>query len=119
MARYRTYKNGITGHRYKGYYIIKGEKKGNFEIRKEDNSVYKDNLLDYEECEWCIDKETCDTENRSTIMQLYGMEIYQLSVLLLELIQKKEKVGELDEKSENLYKWCEKVRKRKAKGREF
>ena len=30
MARYRTYKNGITGHRYNGYYIIKGETKGTF-----------------------------------------------------------------------------------------
>lgn len=28
MARYRTYKNGITGHRYKGYYIIRGNEKG-------------------------------------------------------------------------------------------
>ena len=27
MAKYRTYKNGITGHRYKGYYIIKGAMK--------------------------------------------------------------------------------------------
>ena len=32
MAKYRTYKNGITGHRYKGYYIIKGETKGKFAI---------------------------------------------------------------------------------------
>ena len=34
MAKYRTYKNGITGHRYKGYYIIKGETKGKFAIWK-------------------------------------------------------------------------------------
>ena len=44
MAKYRTYKNGITGHRYKGYYIIKGETKGKFAIWNEDKTVFKDNI---------------------------------------------------------------------------
>ena len=35
MARYRTYKNGITGHKYRGLYIIKGEEKIIRENRKE------------------------------------------------------------------------------------
>ena len=39
MAKYRTYKNGITGHRYKGYYIIKGETKGKFAIWNEDDEA--------------------------------------------------------------------------------
>lgn len=118
MARYRTYKNGITGHKYNGYYIIKGETKGLFEIWNEDKSVFKNNIYDYEECEWLIDKETADKETMLMMKQLYEKEIYQLSALFVELMQKKDREG-LEKKSENLYKWVEKVRRRKADNREF
>lgn len=118
MARYRTYKNGITGHRYNGYYIIKGETKGTFSIWNEDKSVFKDNIYDYDECEWIIDKETADQETHNMIKMLYGKEIYQLSALMVELIQKRDRQG-LDAKSRNLYKWVEKIRKRKVKDRQF
>ena len=119
MARYRTYKNGITGHRYKGYYIIKGEKKGQFAIWKEDRSVLKDNLYDFEECEWTIDKETADHDTLVMLKMLYEKEIYELSALFVELMQKRERQGTLEEKSANLYDWVEKVRRRKAEDREF
>lgn len=118
MARYRTYKNGITGHKYSGYYIIRGEKKGKFQIWKEDKSVYQDNVYDYDECEWIIDKDTVSDEEMLIIKKLYGMEIYQLSSLFVELMQKKEREG-LDRRSTDLYKWVEKVRKRKAEDRAF
>ncbi len=118
MARYRTYKNGITGHKYKGYYIIKGDSKGNFEIWKEDKSVFKDHIYDFDECEWVIDKVTADAENMNMIKMLYDKEIYQLSSYLVELMQKKEKEG-LDSKNKVLYKWVEKIRKRKADDRKF
>ena len=118
MARYRTYKNGITGHRYNGYYIIKGETKGTFAIWKEDKTVLRDNILDYDECEWIIDKETADPENYNMIKLLYEKEIFQLSGLMLELMQKKDRQG-LDAKSENLYNWVVKIRKRKAEDRQF
>ena len=103
MAKYRTYKNGITGHRYKGYYIIKGETKGKFAIWNEDKTVFKDNIYDYEDCEWIIDKETVDHSDMVMIKMLYEKEIHELSAL----------------KSQNLYNWVEKVRKRKAEDREF
>lgn len=119
MARYRTYKNGITGHRYKGYYIIKGEEKGLFQIWREDKTIYQDKIYDYDECEWIIDKVTVSDEEMLTIKQLYAMEIYQLSSLLVDLMQKKEREGDLDSKSKALYKWVEKVRKRKAEDRQF
>lgn len=114
MARYRTYKNGITGHKYNGFYIVKGEGKGDFSILNEDKTVFEDKISDFEECEWIIDKETCGDENINIIKQLYGMEIYELSRLFVELMQKKAEQG-LTPKSENLYKWCGKVRSRKAK----
>lgn len=118
MARYRTYKNGITGHRYNGYYIIKGDAKGRFAIWNEDKTVFKDNIYDYEECEWIIDKQTADIENLNIIKLLYEKEIYQLSSLFVKLIQKKEQEG-LNSKDENLYNWVEKVRRRKADNRQF
>ena len=118
MARYRTYKNGITGHRYQGYYIIKGDQKGLFQIWRQDKTVFQDHIYDYDECEWIIDKATASDETMSIIKQLYGMEIYQLSSLLVELMQKKEQAG-LDTKNAELYKWVEKIRKRKAEDRLF
>ena len=118
MARYRTYKNGITGHKYNGLYIIKGEAKGKFSIWNEDKSVLQDNIYDYDECEWIIDKQSVDEEELNMIRLLYDKEIYQLSALFVELMQKKEREG-LDEKSATLYKWVEKVRKRKVEDRQF
>ena len=55
MARYREYKNGIFGHRYNGFYIIRGESKGNFKIVDKDNKDVLTGLLDFEDCAWQID----------------------------------------------------------------
>lgn len=118
MGRYRTYKNGITGHKYKGYYIIQGKKKGLFQIWNEDKSVFQDNILDYDECEWIIDKATATESDRKLMELLYEKEIYQLSILFIELMQKKENEG-LDPEDMDLYKWTEKIRKRKVKDRKF
>ncbi len=118
MARYRTYKNGITGHRYRGYYIIRGEAKGTYAIWQEDKTVFKDHIWDYEECEWIIDKETAEPETLNLLKLLYEKEIYQLSSLFLDLMQKKEREG-LDPKNELVYKLVEKVRRRKAEDRPF
>ena len=118
MARYRTYKNGITGHKYNGYYIIKGETKGLYAIWNEDKTIFREHIYDYEECEWIIDKETTDNEIICKIKQLYEKEIYQLNSLLIELMQKKER-GEIDAKGEAIYKWVEKIRNRKAEDRPF
>ncbi len=117
MARYRTYKNGIYGHRYKGLYIIKAEK-GNFSVVDENSDIILESLHDYDDCEWAIDKELA-TEEELTIMQnLYSKEIFQLSSLFVELMQKREREG-LDEKEKKLYAFVEKVRKRKADDRKF
>ncbi len=118
MARYRTYKNGITGHRYRGYYIVRGTEKGKFQIWNEDKSIYKEDIYDFEECEWIIDKAIANDEEMELIKKLYGMEIYKLSSIFIELMEKKKMQG-LDSKSKDLYKWVEKIRGRKAKDREF
>ena len=119
MAKYRTYKNGITGHRYKGYYIIKGEKKGDFSIWTQDKSVFKDRIYDYDDCEWIIDKETADQSTIAMIKKLYDKEIYELSEMFVGLMQKRDREGELDANDQNLYRWVEKIRKRKAEERVF
>ena len=119
MARDRTYKNGVFGHRYKGYYIIRGESKGKFAIWNEDKSIYKDNIFDYDECEWVIDKSTVDPEEMELIKELYKKEIYELSGLFVELMQKRERDGTLDAENQKLYRWVEKIRKRKAEDRDF
>ena len=119
MAKYRTYKNGITGRRYKGYYILKGDKKGQFSIQNEDKSVFKDNIYDYDECEWIIDKETADDTTMVMIKMLYDKSIFELSALLVDLIEKRDRKGSLDEKYLNMYEWVVKIRKRKAEDREF
>lgn len=117
MALYRTYKNGITGHRYKGYYIIKGEK-GNFAILNEDKSVFKDSIYDYNDCEWEIDKATADEDTLEMMKRLYGKEIYELSEAFVKIMQKSWETP-LTEEEKNLYKWVEKIRARKADERKF
>ena len=57
MARYRTYKNGIFGHKHNGYYIIRG-KKGEFSIQDEAGKTVMDKLYDFTDAEWEIDKMT-------------------------------------------------------------
>ena len=117
MATYRTYSNGITGHRYKGYYIIKGEK-GKFAIWNEDKSVFKDSIYDYNDCEWEIDKATADPDTLALMKRLYDKEIYELSEAFVKLMQKSWE-SPLTEEEKIFYKWVEKIRARKASEREF
>lgn len=119
MARYRTYKNGITGHHYKGYYIIRGEAKGEYAIWNSDKSVFKEGILDYDECEWMLDKITADAKTLKILKDLYQMEIFELSAELVTLMQKKHQNGVLDEQDKAFYKWVIKVRKRKVENRAF
>lgn len=84
----------------------------------EDKSIFRDKMLDYDECEWCIDKTTAGESDKEVIKTLYEKELYQLSALFVDLIQKKEKEG-LEKESADLYRWVEKVRKRKAEDREY
>lgn len=117
MAKYRLYKNGIFGHRYNGYYIIRNDKK-DFAIMDENKNVLKENLIDSNECEWEIDKLNANDEKIKILISLYKLEIYQLSDKFMALIIKKDREG-LTEDEQELYKMIEKVRWRKAADREF
>lgn len=119
MGRYRTYKNGIYGSRHKGYYIVKidGEPKA-FEIIDEERNKITDNLKDYNECEWYIDKITASEEELKEMKLLYAKEIFELSGEMMELYNKKSESG-LNKKEKERLKMVEKIRWRKSEDRVF
>lgn len=116
MSRYRTYKNGITGYRYKGYYIIRGEQKGQFQIWQEDKSVYQDGIYNGEDCEWIIDMALATSEEMSLIRKLYGMTIYQINQLRTKLDIKSQN-SQLTPIESAVFVWAPKIIRRKAKDR--
>ena len=120
MARYRQYKNGIFGHRYKGYYIVKKESDGpkSFSILGEDKTVLEENLPNYDDAEWKIDKITASPEMLTIIQDLYNEEIYMLSKFFAELMKKDNSEG-LTKDEKDFYEWVKKIRTRKAANRPY
>ena len=118
MARYRTYKNGITGCRYKGCYILKGDKKGEFSILAGDGSPLKAGLHDFTDCQWEIDKVFAGREERARMEELYSKQIFELTDILARL-EEKSYSGELTSGEADLMRITETVRARKAKNRPF
>ena len=55
--KYRTYKNGITGHRYKRYYITAQGRK-NYSVLDPQGMTVRTALPAFEDAEWEIDKVT-------------------------------------------------------------
>ena len=115
MARYRMYKNGIYGHRYKGYFIVKSESDGkkSFSILGSDKTVLEDNLSDYYDAEWEIDKITASPEMIKILQDLYSEEIYMLSIFFSEMMKKDNTEG-LTQDEKDFYEWVKKIRTRKA-----
>ena len=120
MAQYRKYKNGIYGHRYKGNYIVKDESSGKkiFSILNPDKEVLADNIENYYDAEWEIDKMTETQEKLKILQDLYNEEIYMLSKFLVELMEKDNKEG-LNPDEKEFYEWVKKIRKRKAENRPY
>lgn len=120
MARYRLYKNGIFGHRYKGYYIVKDESgdKKVFSILGADKTVLEDGIADYLDAEWEIDKITSSPEMLKILQDLYGEEIYMLSKFFAELMEKDNREG-LDQDEREFYEWVKKIRKRKSENKPY
>lgn len=116
MARYRLYKNGIFGHRYKGYFIVKdGEK---FSILGKDKTILEDELNDYYDAEWEIDKITASPEMQKILQELYGEEIYVLSRFFEEMMKKDNDEG-LTKNESDFYAWVKKIRARKAANKPY
>ncbi len=118
MARYRKYKNGITGCRYKGCYILRGDKKGSFSVLSKDGSPFMTGLYDFEDCRWAIDKAFADREERIWMEELYTKQIYELTAILAGLEQKTA-AGGLAPGEDNLIRIAQTVLARKAKNRPF
>lgn len=116
MARYRLYKNGIYGHRYKGYYIVKDGKK--FSILGTDKTVLEDDLKDYYDAEWEIDKITASPEMLKILQELYSEEIYMLSKFFDEMMKKDNAEG-LTKSESDFYVWVKKIRARKAENKPY
>lgn len=116
MARYRLYKNGIYGHRYKGYYIVKDGK--NFSILGTDKTVLEDDLKDYYDAEWEIDKITASPEMLKILQELYSEEIYMLSKFFDEMMKKDNAEG-LTKSESDFYVWVKKIRARKAENKPY
>ena len=118
MARYRLYKNGIFGHRYKGYFIVKDEKQEKFSILSSDQTVLEDDLDDYYDAEWEIDKITASPEMLKILQDLYNEEIYMLSKFFAEMMEKDNTEG-LTKDEKDFYEWVKKIRARKAANKPY
>lgn len=120
MARYRLYKNGIFGHRYKGYYIVKDDSgvKKTFSILGSDRTVLADNISDYYDAEWEIDKITASPDMLKILQDLYGEEIYVLSKFFGEMMEKDNTEG-LTQDEKEFYEWVKKIRARKASNKPY
>lgn len=120
MAKYRLYKNGIFGHRYKGYYIVKdetGEKKL-FSILGADKTLLEDGIEDYSDAEWEIDKITSSPGMLKILQDLYNEEIYMLSKFFADLMDKDNTEG-LSQDEKEFYDWVKKIRKRKSENKPY
>ncbi len=120
MARFRTYKNGITGHRYKGYYVIRRviEDKKSFAVVNENQEQLSEEYPSYWDCEWFIDKMTASSELQELLLSLYQEDIYTLSQFMMNLMHKDETEGiNIDEKV--FLEWVKKIRTRKADNKPF
>ena len=117
--QYRKYKNGIVGHRYKKYYIIKGEQKGQFQIWDENKNIIAKDIYDYNDCEWYIDKLVATPAVLKMLKELYDLSLFDLTGFMLKLIKMKDVDGYLDEEHQIFYDWVVKVRSRKDKDRPF
>lgn len=118
MARYRLYKNGIFGHRYKGYFIVKDEKQEKFSILSSDKTVLEDELDDYYDAEWEIDKITASPEMLKILQDLYDEEIFMLSKFFAEMMEKDNAEG-LTKDEKDFYEWVKKIRARKAANKPY
>ena len=117
MSRYRKYKNGIYGARYKKYYIVpdgEPKKKKVFSIQDADLAVVRTDIDSFADCVWTIDLLAADKNEMETIRKLYTLDLPDLSEMMMQL---RNKEGGLTKKEEYLLELVEKVRERKAAGK--
>ncbi len=122
MARFRTYKNGLYAHRYKGYYITRQDatetKKRTYSVVDPEKNVVEDGLSDYWDAEWEIDKMTASPDLTRFLKELYGEEVFMLSRFFLDLMQKENDEG-LSPEEQAFFGWVKKIRDRKSDGKPY
>lgn len=121
MGRFRTYKNGITGHRYKRLYIVRHfspDGKKTYGICDETGRMFSGTYQNFWDAEWEIDKFTASPELRALLKELYEENFVRIDAFFRELMEKKEK-GEITPKEAEFLEWITKIRNRKAKGKPY
>lgn len=123
MAKFRTYKNGIFGHRYKGYYILRNNanqfRKGKlYRVIDEEQNLIMDDTEDYFDCEWYIDKLKASDEEMKIYKTLYACEIPQLHRLCASYSIKTEE-NTITKEENILYLMTLKIRDRKIADKAF
>lgn len=117
MGKYRTYKNGIHGLRYNGYYIVpEGErrKKTGFHVVDDNGKIIYEGQSCLDDCKWLIDIGKATEEEKRLIERLYKLDILKLQILLSQLIERKNQ-RPLNSKELMLEKWLDSVRGRKIR----
>lgn len=119
MAKFRQYKNGIFGHRHKGYYIIRNNnnqfKAGKlYKVIDANENLIKDADPDYDNCEWFIDKMVANDSEMEVYKRLYDCDIAQLQRMCVTYSIKTEE-GTINKEEKVLYKMLLKIRDRKIK----
>lgn len=129
MGRFRTYKNGIYGHRYKDLYVVRTvnpekdkngkehQKKGYYVINAEKEKL-TDKFDNYWDAEWEIDKITASQDMKEFLQNLYNEDFFTINRFFLQLMEKEEK-NEMNENEAEFFYWVKKIRERKAKGKNY
>ena len=119
MARYKQYENGIFGHKYKGYYIVKDNpdaRRSTFSVMRDDSSVALKGLPDFHEADWSIDIKTATEEEISLVRELEKKPIYELNGEVVRYAELAE-VGTLTKEQKKTAAWVEKIRNRKSENK--
>lgn len=123
MAKFRTYKNGINGHRYKKYYIIRNHRQNTKKdklygvIDEKGELLFKDSPS-FEDCEWFIDKLTATEEEMKLYHTLYDCDIAKLHRMAAKYSGKTED-GTIQDDEKILYNLIMKIIGRKIKDFDF
>ena len=74
---------------------------------------------DVEDCKWEIDKAVATEDDLKMYQLLFSKQIYMLSSLIVELLDKKRQQGFLDDKDSKPFDMANTVRSRKAEYKSF
>lgn len=83
----RTYKNGITGKRYKEMYIVKTGKK-EFDVLDEEKNMVITGMPSADDCKWEIDKMFFSSALLELLYNLYAKDTYIINNVHKEALKR-------------------------------